>query len=106
MTTVGSAKDNTIVLAGAPAHLMTIEIKDNKVVLVSAAPSLTLQGHALQAGEAHPVIGAGEEDADALTSGSLRLWAIEAWRPALSAGQGLAGPCLETFSRIELVCAG
>jgi uncharacterized protein len=37
-STVGSAKDNSIVLPGAPAHLITLEQKDGKVTLLKADP--------------------------------------------------------------------
>ena len=74
--TVGSAKDSTVVLADTDAHLMKLEQKDGKVALLENAPSLTLGGKPLRVSE-HPLIGASEDDASALTSGSLRFWAID-----------------------------
>jgi uncharacterized protein (DUF1684 family) len=73
-STVGSAKDNSIVLPGAPAHLLTLEQKDGKVTLLEADPSLTAQGKPLSSGA---IFGDGEDDAAALTSGTLKLWAID-----------------------------
>jgi uncharacterized protein len=77
VTTVGSAKDNSFVLPAAPAHLMTLERKDGKVALLASAPSLSLSGKPLSPGSTHPIVGSGEDDASALTSGTLRLWAID-----------------------------
>jgi uncharacterized protein (DUF1684 family) len=75
--TVGSAKDNTVVLDGADAHLMKLQQKDGVVTLLADAPSLTPEGKPLQAVDQHPVIGKGEDDASALASGTLRFWAID-----------------------------
>ena len=76
VTTIGSARDNTVVLAGTDAHLMKLEQTDGKVALLADAPSLTLGGKALQASD-HPLIGTGEDEGSALASGSLRFWAID-----------------------------
>lgn len=76
-TTVGSAPGNTLVLAGAPAHLATFEQKNGKVTIVAAAPSLTLHGHPLVPGDPGSVIGSGEDDGSALANGRLRLWVID-----------------------------
>lgn len=73
-STVGAAKDNSIVLAAAPAHLMTLEQKDGKVTLLKADPSLSVQGK--QAGSG-ALIGDGEDDAAALATGTIKLWAID-----------------------------
>lgn len=74
ITTVGSAADNALVLAGAPAHLATFEEKAGKVTVTTAAPSLTLHGRPLTPGT---VIGSGEDTDSALSSGRLRLWVID-----------------------------
>lgn len=74
ITTVGSAPGNTLVLAGAPAHLATFEQKNGKVALIASAPSLTFQSHPLSPGA---VIGSSEDDDSALASGRLRLWVID-----------------------------
>lgn len=70
--TVGSAKDNSIVLTGAPAHLMRLEQKDAKVTLLASDPSLTMQGKRIS----NSAVGEDEDDAAALSSGTLRIWAI------------------------------
>ena len=75
--TVGSAMDNTVVLDGADAHLMKLEQNNGEVTLLADAPSLTLGGKPLRAGNQHPVIGKGEDDGSALASGALRFWAID-----------------------------
>lgn len=72
ISTVGSAKDNSIVLAGAPAHLMTVEEKDAEVKLLKADASLTMQGKRVS----ESVVGENEGEAAALSSGTLRMWAI------------------------------
>jgi uncharacterized protein (DUF1684 family) len=76
VVTVGSAKDNTLVLPGTDAHLMKLEQTDGKVALLFGAPSLTLGGKPLQV-SGHPLIGTGEDDGAALARGSLRFWAID-----------------------------
>lgn len=77
VTTVGSAADNSVVLAGAPAHLATFELKDGKVAVTAADASLQLHGRPVLAGGARTVIGDGEDDDSALASGRLRLWVID-----------------------------
>ncbi len=74
VTTVGSAKDNSLVLGEAPAHLVALEQDGGKVVVQSAAPTVTLGGQPVAA--AHPEVKAGERDGDAIASGTLRMWAI------------------------------
>jgi uncharacterized protein (DUF1684 family) len=74
VTTVGSAPGNTVVLSGAPAHLLSFELKDGQVTLVAADPSVTAQGHAPAPGL---VVASREDDASALAAGSLRLWVID-----------------------------
>ena len=74
LTTVGSAPGNTLVLAGAPAHLLSAEQKDGKVTLVAADPSLRLNAKPIAPGT---TLTEGEADTDALSSGTLRLWTIQ-----------------------------
>jgi len=76
-TTVGSAKDNSVVIAGAPAHLMTLEQTGGKVKLLVSDSSLTLHGFRVTGSAAGTEIGVDEDDSAALTSGSLRMWAIQ-----------------------------
>lgn len=77
ITTVGSAADNKVVLAGAPAHLVTFEVKDGKVAVIAADASLEFHGQPLLVRGSRPVIDAGEDDGSALASGPLRLWVID-----------------------------
>jgi uncharacterized protein (DUF1684 family) len=77
VTTVGSAKDNSVVLAGAPAHLMELEQKDGKVTLLASDSSLALGGQPLHADKDHPMLSDREDNASAMASGTLRLWAID-----------------------------
>jgi uncharacterized protein (DUF1684 family) len=75
-TTVGSSPDNTLVLPGAPAHLVTFEQRDGRVTVAASSPLLTFHGRSFQPGQ-HPVIGSGEDDNSALASGRLRMWVID-----------------------------
>jgi len=77
ITTVGSAPGNSVVLAGAPAHLVTLEQKNGKVTVTASDPSLTFHGRPLTPGGPAAVIGPGEDDDSALASGRLRLWVID-----------------------------
>jgi uncharacterized protein (DUF1684 family) len=77
VTTVGSAAGNSLVLAGAPAHLATFEQKNGKVAVIASDSSLLLHGHPLVPGDPRSVIGPGEDDDSALASGRLRLWVID-----------------------------
>jgi uncharacterized protein (DUF1684 family) len=76
VTTVGSAKDNSLVLGTAPAHLVTLEQDGGRVVVQSAAPSVTVAGQPV-AGTTHPEVPKGERDKDAIASGTLKMWAID-----------------------------
>jgi uncharacterized protein (DUF1684 family) len=75
VTTVGSAKDNSLVLGTAPAHLVSLEQQDGRVTVASAAATVTVGGQPVAA--AHPEVGKGERDGDAIASGTLKLWAID-----------------------------
>ncbi len=77
VTTVGSAPDNSVVLADAPAHLVTFEQKDGKVIVTADSPSLLSHGQHLIASGPQAVIGSGEDNGSALASGTLRLWVID-----------------------------
>ena len=72
-STVGSARDNSVIIAGAPAHLMTLEQKGGKVTLLASDPSLTVEGKRV---DGSTPIGENEDDSAALASGTLRMWAI------------------------------
>lgn len=77
VSTVGSAADNSIVLAGAPAHWVTLEQKDGKVRVIAAGASVAFQGRVLGAGDLPLVVGSGEEDESALSSVTLKFWVID-----------------------------
>jgi uncharacterized protein (DUF1684 family) len=73
-TTVGSAKDNKLVIADAPAHLLTLSAKDGVVTVASADPCLKFQGKPVPAGF---VVTRYEVPNFALACNTLRFWAIE-----------------------------
>jgi uncharacterized protein (DUF1684 family) len=74
VTTVGSAKENTLVLEHAPAHLLELEAANGTVSVRAADPSLKLRGESVPHGTK---LSAAEDDGSALTSGSLKLWVIQ-----------------------------
>jgi len=74
VTTVGSAKENSLVLKHAPAHLLELDVYDGEVLVRVADPSLKLHGETVTRGTK---LSAAENDGSALTSGSLRLWLIQ-----------------------------
>ena len=74
VTTVGSAKDNSVVLATGPAHLITLEQAESKVLPTAIAPGVTLHGNPVPL---RSPLSDHEDDAAALASGTLRLWAID-----------------------------
>jgi len=74
VTTVGSTKENTLVLEHAPAHLLELEAGNGAVSVRAADPSLKLHGESVPRGAK---LSAAEDDGSALTSGSLKLWVIQ-----------------------------
>ena len=109
VTTVGSAKDNTVVLPGAPAHLLRLEQTNGTVMLTEAAPGSTLGGKPAQLRTA---LGTDEGNDAALASGALRMWAIDrggkrylrvkdANAPALKHFHGLRWYAPEARYRVE-----
>jgi uncharacterized protein (DUF1684 family) len=74
ITTVGSAKDNSLVLADAPAHLFQLEDRDGRVWIQNAGASVKLRGEPI--GKQTEVPMDESEDA-AISSGPLRLWVIK-----------------------------
>lgn len=72
-TTVGSAPGSTVRLPGAPAHLLSVGQRNGKVTVLAADPSLRLGKEPVRPGS---LLSDGEGDNDALSSGTLRLWAI------------------------------
>ncbi len=74
VTTVGSAKSNSVVLVGAPAHLMTLEQSEGKVLPTAVSAGVTLRGQPVPL---HVPLTDEEEDRAAVASGSLRMWAID-----------------------------
>ncbi len=74
VTTVGSAKDNTVVVAGVPAHLVRLEQGDGVVRVASADPSVQYGGKVVTAGA---TVSEDESDGASLASGTVRMWAIK-----------------------------
>jgi uncharacterized protein (DUF1684 family) len=73
VTTVGSAKDNSVIVAAAPAHLMTLSTKDNLVTVTAAAPCLNFREKPVSAGFVFPE---DEKLSSGLGCNTLRFWAI------------------------------
>jgi uncharacterized protein (DUF1684 family) len=74
VTTVGSAKENSVILPQAPAHLMTLDQVDGRVLPTGMAPGVTLHGQAVAL---HQPLGDDEDDAAALSAGTMRFWVID-----------------------------
>lgn len=94
VTTVGSAKGNNVVLADAPEQLVTLEQRDGKVSVQRAAPALTLHGQAVTAGE---TVGSDEDEAAALESGTVRMWAIDRGGKRYLRVKDANAPALKSF---------
>ena len=74
ITTVGSAADNSLVLAHAPAHLLQLEEKNGTVTVHAADSSLQIHGESVKAGTN---VSTAEDEASALSSGTLKMWVIQ-----------------------------
>jgi len=74
ITSVGSAAENSLVLAHSPAHLLQLEEKNGTVSVHAADTSLKFHGESVKIGAQ---VSAAEDDASALASGTLRLWVID-----------------------------
>ncbi len=74
VTTVGSAKDNTVVLPGTAAHLLTLAQAGGTVTVTAAAAGVTRSGKPLAVGQS---LSTDEEDDSAVEAGSVRMWAID-----------------------------
>ena len=109
VTTVGSAKDNTVVLPGVAAHLLTLEQKGGAVMATAAAPGVTTDGKVLMLRQP---LSKNEDDASALVAGGVRMWAInrgdkqylrvkDANAPALKDFRGLQWYGLSPKYRVE-----
>jgi len=72
--TIGSAKDNSLVLDHAPAYLLQLENKNGRVMVRTADPSVKYHDKSVTSATE---ISIGENDEAALSSGSLRLWVIK-----------------------------
>ena len=73
-TTVGSARDNTIVLPGTAAHLLTLSQAGGTVTVTAAAAGVTSRGKPLGLGQP---LSKDEKDDSAVVAGSVRMWIID-----------------------------
>ena len=92
--TVGSAKDSSVVLPGAPAHLLTLEQAEGKVMPTAAAAGVTLHGQPVPL---HVPLSDDEDDTAAVASGSLRLWVIDRGGKRYLRVKDSAAPALRQF---------
>ena len=98
VTTVGSAKTNSVVLAGAPAELVRFEQKDGKVTVAANPGSLGMHGRPIVPGS---VIGDSEDEDGALTGGTLRMWVIERGGKRYLRVKDSQAPALKNFSGLR-----
>ena len=73
-TTVGSAKDNAVVLPGIAAHLLTLNQSGGKVTATAVAQGVTSHGKPLAPGQS---LSKDEDDGSAVVAGSVRMWVID-----------------------------
>ena len=74
VTTVGSAKGNSVVLPGVAAHLLTLEQANGIVTARVAAAGVTAHGKPLAL---HQPLSKDEEADSAVMAGSVRMWVID-----------------------------
>ena len=98
VTTVGSAKDNTVVLPGVAAHLLTLEARDGAVVATTAAPGVTTNGKPLALRQP---LSKDEDDAAALVAGSVRMWAIDRGGKRYLRVKDANAPALKNFRGLQ-----
>jgi uncharacterized protein len=94
ITTVGSAKDNSVVVAAAPAHLMTLSAKDGVITVTAAAPCMTFQDKPVAA---EFTFSAKEDSNSALACNSLRFWAIDRGHQRYLRVKNSNAPALKNF---------
>ncbi len=73
-TTVGSAKENALVLPGTAAHLLTLTQSGGTVAATAVAAGVTSQGKPLAPGQ---VLRKDEEEDSAVAAGSVKMWVID-----------------------------
>ncbi len=93
-TTVGSAKDNAIVLPGTAAHLLTLSQAGGTVTATATAAGVTSKGKPLALGQPLPK---DEEDSSALAAGSVRMWVIDRGDKQYLRVKDANAPALKSF---------
>ena len=92
--TVGSAPDNSLVLAHAPAHLLQLADRNGAVTIEAADGSLKLHGESPRPGTQ---VSSDEDDAAALTSGTLKMWVIDRGGKRYLRVKDSSAPALKNF---------
>jgi len=92
--TVGSAADNSLVLAHAPAHLLQLEDKNGTVSVHASDSSLKFHGESVKTGTE---VSAAEDDQSALASGTLKFWVIERGDRRFLRVKDSEAPALKSF---------
>ena len=98
VTTVGSAKDNGVVLPGVAGHLLTLEQTGGVVVATAAAPGVMMSGKPLVLRQP---LGPDEDDAAALTVGGVRMWVIDRGGKRYLRVKDANAPALKNFRGLQ-----
>ena len=94
VTTVGSAKDNSVVLPGVAAHLLTLEQTGGAVAPTAAAAGVTTHGKPLALDQP---LSKDEEDDSAVVAGSVRMWVIDRGEKEYLRVKDAKAPALKNF---------
>lgn len=97
-TTVGSAKDNSVVLPGVAAHLLTLKQTGGAVVPTAAAAGVTTHGKPLALDQP---LSKDEEDASAVEAGSVRMWVIDRGARQYLRVKDANAPALKNFRGLQ-----
>ncbi len=98
LTTVGSAKDNTVVLPGTPAHLLTLNQAGGVVTVAAVEKGVTTQGKPLVAGQ---TLSKDEEEDSAVVTGSVRMWVIDRGDKQYLRVKDRNAPALKNFRGLQ-----
>ena len=98
VTTVGSAKDNTVVLPGTAAHLLTLTQAGGTVTVTAAAAGATSHGKPLAPGQP---LSKDEKDDSAVIAGGVRMWVIDRGGKQYLRVKDANAPALKNFRGLQ-----
>ena len=98
VTTVGSAKDNTVVLPGTATHLLTLSQAGGTVTVTAAGAGATSHGKPLAVGQP---LSKDEEEDSAVVAGSVRMWVIDRGDKQYLRVKDANAPALKNFHGLQ-----